>query len=181
MHKITDCIERILLDEKMLAEKIAELGKKISEDYQNKNLLLVSILKGSVLFLSDLLRKITVPCKIDFMATSSFNGEVKSSGIVRLTKDLDTSIENYDVLIIEDILDSGATLSYILEILNAKKPKSIKICALLDKPEARKMNVEADYVGFKIPKVFVIGYGFDYQEEYRNLPFIGIPKPSLYS
>ena len=176
-----DCIEKVLLSEEYLSEVVSKLGKRISEDYKDKNLLMVSILKGSVIFMSDLMRNINIPCRIDFMSVSSYNGGVKSSGIVKIIKDLDIQLEGYDLLVVEDILDSGMTLSYILKILSARKPKSIKICTLLDKPEQRKSDVKADYVGCVIPDEFVVGYGLDYQEKYRNLPFIGILKPEVYS
>lgn len=174
-------IDRVLIDEKKLSDIVKSLGKRISDDYKGKNLLMISILKGSVVFMSDLMRCITIPCQIDFMAVSSYHGGIKSSGVVKILKDLDIPLEGFDLLIVEDILDSGQTLSYIKKILSARKPKSIKICTLLDKPMSRKSPIEADYVGIQIPNEFIIGYGLDYKEEYRNLPFVGILKPSLYS
>lgn len=174
-------VEKVLLSEKELSSIVKRLGETISKDYVGKNLLMISVLKGSVVFMSDLLRCITIPCQIDFMSVSSYHGGVKSSGVVKILKDLDIPLEGFDVLIVEDILDSGQTLSYITKILTARKPKSIKICTLLDKPMSRKSKVEADYVGTQIPDEFVIGYGLDFKEEYRNLPFVGVLKPSLYS
>lgn len=173
-------IERILLSEQELQNKVTELGKKISEDYKDKKLLLVSILKGSVIFMADLMRAVTIPCEIDFMAVSSYGSGVKSSGEVQIKKDLDRKIENYDLLIVEDILDSGKTLSYLMQVLSARKPASIKICTLLDKPDRREAAVKADYSGFNIPDAFVVGYGLDYDEKYRNLPYLGILKPCVY-
>lgn len=174
-------VEKILLDQDKISSIVKDLGERISRDYEGKNLLMISVLKGSVVFMSDLMRHITIPCQIDFMSVSSYRGGVKSSGIVKILKDLDIPLEGFDLLIVEDILDSGQTLSYIMKILKARKPKSIKICTLLDKPMARKSPIEADYVGTPIPDEFVIGYGLDYKEEYRNLPFVGVLKPSLYS
>lgn len=178
---LTNDIERVLLTEKELADKVAELGKKISEDYADKNLMLVSVLKGSVVFMADLMRAITIPCKIDFMAVSSYHSGHKTTGVVKIAKDLDLELEGLDLLIVEDILDSGITLKYISRILNERKPKSIKLCTLLDKPERRQADVQADYSGFSIPDAFVVGYGLDYAEKYRNLPYIGVLKPSVYS
>lgn len=175
-----DSIDKILLSEEYLSEIVSKLGKRISEDYKDKNLLMISVLKGSVIFMSDLMRKISIPCMIDFMAVSSYLG-TKSSGEVRILKDLDIPIEGYDILVVEDILDSGRTLSYILEMLKSRNPKSIKLCTLLDKPEARKAEIYADYVGEKIPNEFVVGYGLDYNEKYRNLPFVGILSSKVYS
>ena len=175
-----DSIDKILLSEEYLCEIVSKLGKRISEDYKDKNLLMISILKGSVIFMSDLMRKISIPCMIDFMAVSSYVG-TKSSGEVRILKDLDIPIEGYDILVVEDILDSGRTLSYILEILKSRNPKSIKLCTLLDKPEARKADISADYIGERIPNEFVVGYGLDYNEKYRNLPFVGILSSKVYS
>ncbi len=178
---MNNCVERVLLSEEYLADVVSKLGKRITEDYKDKNLLMVSILKGSVIFMSDLMRHVNLPCRIDFMSVSSYNGGVKSSGIVKIVKDLDIQLEGYDLLVVEDILDSGLTLSYILKILSARKPKSIKICTLLDKPHQRKADVKADYVGCEVPDEFVVGYGLDYEEKYRNIPFIGVLKPEMYS
>lgn len=175
-------IERVLVSEQELKEITARLGKQISEDYKDKNLLLVSVLKGSITFMSDLMRNITVPCKIDFMALSSYGSSSESTGRVRVNKDLDIYPEGYDILIVEDILDSGRTLEYIINnMLITKNAASVKICTLLDKPERRVADVKADYVGTKVPNAFVVGYGLDYDEKYRNLPFIGELKKEVYS
>ena len=174
-------IAGVLLDEETLQQKVEELGAQISKDYEGRNLLMVSILKGSVVFMSDLMRHITIPCRIDFMSVSSYGSGVKTTGVVKIIKDLDIPLAGYDLLVVEDILDSGMTLSYILELLQARNPKSIRLCTLLDKPERRKVNIKADYVGFEIPDEFVVGYGLDYDERYRNLPYVGVLKPEAYS
>lgn len=173
-------LSEILIEEKVLLEKVAEMGRRISEDYRGKNLLMVSVLKGSVVFMSDLMRAIDIPARLDFMSVSSYGSGVKTSGVVKIVKDLDIKIEGYDLLIVEDILDSGMTLGYLKEILQSRNPKSIRIATLLDKPERRKVNIEADYTGFVIPDQFVVGYGLDYNEKYRNLPFVGVLKPEIY-
>ena len=165
---------KVMLSEKEIADKIAELGAQISSDYAGKNLLLVSVLKGSVVFMSDLMRAITIPMRIDFMSVSSYGSGVKTTGVVKILKDLDHPIEGYDLLIVEDILDSGVTLSYLTGILKSRNPKSMKLVTLLDKPERRQVEVKADYIGFKIPDEFVVGYGLDYDEQYRNLPYVGV-------
>lgn len=174
-------LAEILLTEEQIRAKVKELGAAISADYKNKNLLMVSILKGSVVFMADLMRAIEIPASIDFMSVSSYGSGVKTSGVVRIIKDLDNPIEGRDLLIVEDILDSGMTLSYIIEMLGSRGPSSIKICTLLDKPDRRTVPVETDYCGFTIPDKFVVGYGLDYAEKYRNLPFIGVLKPEIYS
>ena len=174
-------IDRILISEEELSKIVKELGAKITEDYKDKNLLLVSILKGSVTFMADLMREINIPCNIDFMAVSSYGSGTKSSGVVKIIKDLDSSMEGKDLLIVEDILDSGRTLNYIKEILLARNPKSIRICTLFDKPERRDVDLYADYIGSKVPNEFIVGYGLDYNEYYRNLPYIGVLKESVYS
>ncbi len=173
-------ILKTLVSEEQLHEKVTELGRQISEDYKGKSLLLVSVLKGSVVFMADLMRAITIPARIDFMSVSSYGSGTKSRGVVKIIKDLDIPLEGYDLLIVEDILDSGNTLSYLKEILSSRGPKSIRICTLLDKPERRTADIAADYVGFCVPDEFVVGYGLDYDEKYRNLPFIGILKPEVY-
>ena len=173
---MTDSIDKILFSEEYLSEIVSKLGKRISEDYKDKNLLMISVLKGSVIFMSDLMRQISVPCVIDFMSVSSYVG-AKSSGEVRILKDLDTPIQGYDVLVVEDILDSGRTLSYILEMLKSRNAKSIKICTLLDKPERRLVDLKADYTLFTIPDYFVVGYGLDFGEYFRNLPYIAEYNP----
>lgn len=172
---------RVLLSEEEIRAKVKEMGQKITEDYKNSNLMLVTVLKGAVVFLADIMRQIDVPAEIDFMVVSSYGSGVKSSGVVKIVKDLDVPLEGKDILIVEDILDSGLTLSYIKELLASRGPRSIKIATLLDKPSRRKVDLQADYVGFSVPDEFVIGYGLDYDEKYRNLPYIGILKPEVYS
>ena len=175
-------IEKVYYSEETLREIVAELGKKISEDYKDKNLLLVSVLKGSVVFMADLMREITVPCEIDFMCVSSYKDGTTSSGAVKIIKDLDINLEGKDVLIVEDILDSGRTLSYLKSVLMTRNPRSFKICTLLDKPERRAVpDLFADYSGAEVPDEFVVGYGLDYAEKYRNLPYIGVLKREVYS
>lgn len=174
-------IDRVLISEEELANIVRDLGDRISEDYKGKDLLLVSVLKGSVIFMADLMRAIKIPCNIDFMAVSSYGSGTKSSGVVKIIKDLDSSIEGKDLLIVEDILDSGRTLSYIREILNARNPSSIRICTLFDKPDRREVDLYADYIGSRVPNEFIVGYGLDYNEYYRNLPYIGALKKSVYS
>lgn len=174
-------ILKVLVTENELNQKVNEIGAAISRDYEGKNLLLVSILKGSVTFMADLMRAISIPLKIDFMAVSSYGSGVKTSGVVKIIKDLDIDLSGYDVLIVEDILDSGMTLKYITELLKTRGTKSIKIATLLDKPSRRKADVKADYYGFDIPDEFVVGYGLDYDEKYRNLSYIGVLKPEVYA
>ena len=173
-------IEKVLLDEKEISAIVTNLGEQISRDYQGKKLLMVSVLKGSVVFMADLMRAVKIPCEIDFMAVSSYGKGTKTSGVVKIIKDLDTNIEGYDLLIVEDILDSGKTLSYISEILEARNPNSIRICTFLDKPERRQVDLKADYIGAQVPDEFVVGYGLDYSEKYRNLPILGVLKRSVY-
>ena len=172
---------RVLLSEDEIREKVRELGGKITADYKNSNLMLVTVLKGAVVFLADLMRQIDVPAEIDFMVVSSYGSGVKSSGVVKIVKDLDVPLAGKDILIVEDILDSGLTLSYIKELLESRGPRSIRIATLLDKPSRRKVDLQADYIGFSVPDEFVIGYGLDSDEKYRNLPYIGILKPEVYS
>ncbi|MBQ8766821.1 MAG: hypoxanthine phosphoribosyltransferase [Clostridia bacterium] len=174
-------IEKVLLSEEQLKEIVQRLGAEITNDYRGKKLVLVSVLKGSVIFMADLMREIKIPCSIDFMSVSSYGSGTKTSGVVKIIKDLDTDVvEGSDLLIVEDILDSGVTLEYLMKILSARNPNSIKICTLLDKPERRKANIFADYAGAQIPDAFVVGYGLDYDEKYRNLPFVGALKPAVY-
>ena len=165
-------IGEILVQPDDLRRKVADLGKQISADYEGRDLLLVGVLKGAVFFLSDLMREISVPCEVDFMAVASYGSATDSSGVVRILKDLDASIEGRDVLIVEDIVDSGLTLQYLLRNLRARGPASVEVCALLTKPERRKIELEARYVGFEIPDKFAIGYGLDHGERYRNLPYV---------
>ncbi len=173
-------VERILFTEEQLQKRVAELGAQITADYAGKNPVLASVLRGSYIFMADLTRQIKLPLTVDFMAVSSYGSGTTSSGQVEIRKDLSDSIEGRDLLIVEDILDSGNTLYYLQRILNARHPASIKICTLLDKPERRAKPIEADYKGFTIPDAFVVGYGLDYNEKYRNLPYIGILKPEVY-
>lgn len=172
-------ILRVLKSEREISKIIARLGKEISNDYKGKNLLLVGILKGSVVTLADLMRAITIPCSIDFMVVSSYGSGTQTSGVVRIIKDLEVPVEEYDILIVEDILDSGITLNYLRNMLQARNPRSLKICTLLNKPEGRKAPIEPDYVGTEIPDGFVVGFGLDYDEKYRNLPYVGIIKPEV--
>ena len=174
-------IAHVLIGEEELNSIVGRLGEQISLDYKGRDLLLVSVLKGSVIFMADLMRKITIPCRIDFMSVSSYGSGTKSSGVVKIIKDLDNSIEGLDVLIVEDILDSGKTLSYLLELLSARNPASIRICTLFDKPERRTVPLNADYIGCSVPDEFIVGYGLDFDEHYRNLPFIGVLKEEIYS
>ncbi|EJO5347462.1 hypoxanthine phosphoribosyltransferase [Clostridium botulinum] len=181
MDLISKDIEKILISEEKIQNKINELGKQINEDYvSSKDLMLIGILKGSVPFMADLLKKITIPCTMDFMAVSSYGNSTTSSGVVRILKDLDFEIEGKDVLIVEDIIDSGITLKYLLENLRARKPASIKIACLLNKEERRKAKIDVDYLGFNVPDYFLVGYGLDFAEKYRNLPYIGILKEEVY-
>ena len=174
-------IAKILITRDQLHARIVELGNTLSRDYAGKDLLLVCILKGCVLFLTDLIRAIHLPHAIDFMAISSYGGgRTESSGVVRIMMDLNSNIESRNVLIVEDIVDTGRTLSYIVENLRTRNPASLKICALLDKPSRREVNVHLDYIGFAVPNEFVVGYGLDYNELYRNLDFIGVLKPEMY-
>lgn len=165
---------RELISEEEVAKKIAEMGAQISRDYEGESVYLLCILKGGVFFTTELAKHITVPVNIDFMSVSSYGGETTSSGIVRIVKDLDTPIEGKNVLIAEDIIDTGRTLAYLMEHLKQRKPKSLKLCTLLDKPERRVSDVKVDYTGFEIPDEFVVGYGLDYDQRYRNLPYVGV-------
>lgn len=173
-------VEKILYSEEELHAAIQKVGQQISRDYEDKNLFLVSVLKGSLVFMADLMREITIPCMIDFLAVSSYGNGTKSSGEVQMIKDLNIPLEDKDLLLVEDILDSGVTLAYLKKTLAMRHPKSIKICALLDKPARRKADISADYRCFEVPDGFLVGYGLDYAEYYRNLPYIGILKPSVY-
>lgn len=167
-------IGEILVQQDELAHRVEALGEQISSDYEGRSLLLVGVLKGAFFFLSDLMRELDVPCEVDFMAVASYGSSTDSSGVVRILKDLDASIEGRDVLIVEDIVDSGLTLSYLLRTLKAREPASLEVCALLTKPERRKVALPIRYVGFEIPNRFVIGYGLDQAERFRNLPFVAV-------
>lgn len=173
-------IESILLTEEQLKTRVKELGEAITADYADKEIVLISVLRGSYIFMADLSRAIDRPCTIDFMSVSSYGKGTTSSGQVQITKDLSEEIEGKHVLVVEDILDSGNTLFYLLQILQARKPASIRLCTLLDKPERRVRDIKADYSGFTVPDAFVVGYGLDYAEKYRNIPYIGILKPAVY-
>ena len=173
-------IERVLFTEEELKARVAEIAARIDKDYAGKEPMLISVLRGSFIFMADLARAITLPCTVDFMAVSSYGSGTTSSGQVKITKDLSESIEGRDVLVVEDILDSGNTLSYLLKLLQARRPASIRLCTLLDKPSRRTKPIQADYVGFQVEDLFVVGYGLDYAERYRNLPYIGILKPRVY-
>lgn len=177
---IRDDVASVLVSEQELREICKRLGAQISKDYEGKRLLLVSVLKGAVVFMSDLLREITCDCRIDFMAVSSYSG-TKTTGVVRFKKDLDINPEGCDILLVEDILDSGITLSYLRGVLEDRNAASIRVCALLDKPGNRRADISADYVGKVIPDEFVVGYGLDYDEKYRNLPFVGVLSPRVYA
>ena len=173
-------VAEILYTEDQLAEIVARMGRQISEDYRDKNLFMISVLKGSLIFMADLMRAVTIPCSIDFLSVSSYGAGTTTTGAVRILKDLDDSLEGKDLLIVEDILDSGVTLSFLMKNLSARNPRSIRLCTLLDKPERRKVDIHADYVGAQVPDEFIVGYGLDYAEKYRNLPYIGVLKPEIY-
>jgi len=177
--ELTGGVEEILVEEVALQARVAELGAEISADYRDRDLLLIGVLKGAIFFMADLMRQIDLPSEVDFMAISSYGAGVDSSGVVRILKDLDMPIENRNVVIVEDIVDSGLTLSYLLRNLEARHPASVEICALLTKPDRRENDVECRYVGFEIPNRFVIGYGLDFAERYRNLPYIGVLREEL--
>ncbi len=169
-------ISRVLITEEQIRQRVREMGEKITQDYCNKDLFIVSILKGSVIFLSDLIRNISLPVQLDFMAVSSYGTSTATSGVVRILKDLESDIISKDILIVEDIVDTGLTLSYLKESLYARNPASLKTCALLDKPDRRRVPMVPDYIGYEIPDEFVVGYGLDCDEEFRNLPYIGVLK-----
>lgn len=173
-------IQEVLVTEEQLKEVNERLGAKITEDFKDKNLLVVGILKGSIYFMTDLTRYIDLPLKLDFLAVSSYGGGTSSSGAVKILKDIDINLEGYDILLVEDILDSGRTLHYVCEMLKTRKPKSISIVTLLDKPERRVVDLTPDYVGCQVPDEFVVGYGLDYDEHYRNLPYVGVLKRCIY-
>ncbi len=174
-------IKEVLLTKEEIDEVVKELGKKITEDYKGKNLFLITVLKGAVVFLGDLMRAIECPCEIEFMVVSSYGSGTTTTGNVKIVKDIDVPLEGRDVLIVEDILDTGLTLDFLIDLLKNRNPASIEICTLLDKPSRRKADIQAKYTGRQIPDEFVVGYGLDYDEKYRNLPFIGVLKPEVYS
>ena len=177
-----DDIKTVLVTEQQLKQRVAELGAQVSKDYAGKDLLMVSILKGAVVFMADLMRDVTIPASIDFMVVSSYGGaNTTTTGLVKIIKDLDADLSGKDVLIVEDIMDTGVTLSYLVPMLKMRNPESVRICAVLDKPSRRKAALQPDYVGFQVPDEFVVGYGLDYDEKYRNLPEVGVLKPEVYS
>ncbi|MBS4175755.1 hypoxanthine phosphoribosyltransferase [Bacillus sp. FJAT-49736] len=174
-------IEKVLISEEEIQHKTKELAAQLTKEYEGRFPLAIGVLKGATLFMADLLKQVDTYLEMDFMDVSSYGKSTVSSGEVKILKDLDTSVEGRDILIIEDIIDSGLTLSYLVELFRYRKAKSIKIVTLLDKPTGRKANIEADYVGFIVPDAFVVGYGLDYAERYRNLPYIGVLKPEVYT
>lgn len=173
-------IKDVLIDEKTLQERVRSIGEELSQEYRDKNPLVICVLKGAVLFMSDLIKHMDIPLEIDFMAVSSYGTDTRTSGEVRILKDLDKSVEGRHLIIVEDIVDSGLTLSYLIKMFRDRHTKSVKVCSLLDKPERRTSGVNIDYVGFVVPDEFVVGYGLDYAEKYRNLPFIGVLKEEVY-
>ena len=179
VETVKDAVGEVLIEADALQARIAELGAEISSEYEGRDLLLIGVLKGAVFFMADLMRELSIPCEIDFMAISSYGAGTDSSGVVRILKDLDTNIAGRDVLVVEDIIDSGLTLSYLMRSLKARKPASLEICALLTKPERREIEVPVKFVGFEIPNKFVIGYGLDFAERYRNLPYVAVLHPDL--
>ena len=178
---LDSAIERVLVDEETLRQRVIELGQAIEKEYRGQDLLLISVLKGSIIFMADLIRAIRIPHEIDFMATSSYGTAAHSTGVVRILKDLNKPIEGRNVILVEDIIDSGHTLNYLVRILRERQPASLRIVTLLDKPERREVDIQVDWTGFSIPNEFVVGYGLDYNEIYRNLPYIGVLKPSIYA
>ena len=177
--ELTRGVSKVLIEEDAVAARVAELGADVSTDYADKDLLLVGVLKGAVFFMADLMRRLTIPCEVDFMAISSYGASTDSSGVVRILKDLDINIEGRDVLVVEDIIDSGLTLSYLMRMLESRNPASLEVCALLTKPARREIDVPVRWIGFEIPNRFVIGYGLDFAERYRNLPYVGVLDPEL--
>jgi len=172
--ELESAVGEVLIESDALGARIAELGAEISADYQGRDLLLIGVLKGAVFFMADLMRKLTIPCEVDFMAISSYGASTDSSGVVLILKDLDINIEGRDVLVVEDIIDSGLTLSYLMRNLESREPATLEVCALLTKPDRREIEVPVRYVGFEIPNRFVIGYGLDFGERYRNLPYVAV-------
>jgi hypoxanthine phosphoribosyltransferase len=172
-------VSEVLIEEDALARRITELADEVSSDYVGRDLLLIGVLKGAVFFMADLMRQITVPCEVDFMAISSYGGSTDSSGVVRILKDLDINIRDRDVLVVEDIIDSGLTLQYLMRNLRSREPASLEVCALMTKPARREIEIPVRYVGFEIPNRFVIGYGLDFAERYRNLPYVGVLNESV--
>jgi hypoxanthine phosphoribosyltransferase len=180
-HRLEDDIDHVLVSEVDLRESIANMGRRLGQEYEGQELVLIGVLKGAIMFIVDLARAIDLPVKLDFMAVASYGASTETSGIVRILKDLDSSIEGKHVLIVEDIIDSGLTLNYILETLQTRNPASLKVCALLNKAARRRVDVTIDYICFDIPDEFVVGYGLDFNQIYRNLPFVGVLKPEMYN
>lgn len=174
-------IREILYTEEDIQRKVSELGSLLSRDFAGRNPLVICVLKGAFIFMADLVKRITIPVEMDFMAVSSYGQSTKSSGVVKIVKDLDVPVEGREVIIVEDIIDSGLTLSYLIDVLERRNAKSVTVVALFDKPARRTVDLKPDYVGFTLPDAFVVGYGLDYAEKYRNLPFIGILKPEVYT
>jgi hypoxanthine phosphoribosyltransferase len=174
VSELESAVGEVLIDAQTLSGRIAELGAEVSADYEGRDLLLIGVLKGAVFFMADLMRRLTIPCEVDFMAISSYGASTDSSGVVRILKDLDINIEGRDVLVVEDIIDSGLTLSYLVRNLESREPATLEVCALLTKPDRREIDVPVRYVGFEIPNRFVIGYGLDFGERYRNLPYVAV-------
>jgi hypoxanthine phosphoribosyltransferase len=174
-------IREVLISEEQIQQKVSELAEQITRDYGDKNPVLVGVLNGAFVFLADLMRRLTFDCTVDFVAWSSYGKDTSSSGVFRIMKDLETNVESRHVLIVEDIIDTGLTLHYLLDTVRARKPASVKVVALLDKPSRRRIEAKADYLGFQVPDAFVVGYGLDFAQSYRNLPFIGVLKPEIYA
>lgn len=181
MAHIEEDIKEILVTEEQIQNRVEELAKQLSDEYREKNPLMIGVLKGAVPFFADLVKRMDIFLEIDFMAVSSYGAATRSSGVVKIMKDLDTIIEGRHVIVVEDIVDSGLTLSYLIDLLQRRKPKSLKVVTLLDKPARRSVNLVPDYTGFTVPDEFVVGYGLDYAERYRNLPYVGVLKPKVYA
>ena len=180
LSSLTNDVAEILISEEAIQQRVAELGKRITLDFAGSEVLMIAVLKGALLFLADLVRHVNLPVAMDFLAVSSYGAGTTSSGVVRILKDLDEPIEGRNVMIVEDIVDSGRTLDYLLHMLRQRRPSTLHVCTLLDKRERREINVPIDYVGFEVPDEFVVGYGLDFAEYYRQLPFIGVLKPEIY-
>ncbi|GIP41336.1 hypothetical protein J31TS4_46160 [Paenibacillus sp. J31TS4] len=174
-------IQEVLYSEEQIREKVRELGARISEDFQGRNLFVICVLKGAFIFMADLVKEVSIPMELDFMAVSSYGASTKSSGVVKIIKDLDVPVEGRDILIVEDIIDSGLTLSYLIDILERRNARSVSVVALFDKPARRTVDLQPDYAGFTLPDAFIVGYGLDYDEKYRNLPYVGVLKEEVYT
>jgi hypoxanthine phosphoribosyltransferase len=174
-------IQEVLFDAETIQNKVKELGEQLSQDFEGRNPLVICILKGAFIFMADLVKQLSIPVELDFMAVSSYGASTKSSGVVKIIKDLDVTVEGREVLVVEDIIDSGLTLSYLIDVLERRNAKSVTVVTLFDKPARRTVELEADYTGFSLPDEFIVGYGLDYAEHYRNLPFVGILKPEVYT